>query len=121
MIPWRFHMMLLDWALQSRSVSLFSECLGSQTRGPDRLHLAVLLLPVLWLLLCARATAPPPSLAEFHSLLPVSFQKLFPRICLILCKAQVFLHGLLSLALTRTSRANERTALQWSNDTVDLF
>lgn len=70
---------------------------------------------------CARATAPPPSLAEFHSLLPVSFQKLFPRIGLILCKAQVFLHGLLSLALTRTSRANEKTASQWSNDTVDLF
>lgn len=113
--------MLLDCGLQSRSVSLLSECLASQTRGPDRLHFAVLLLPVLWLLLCARATAPPPSLAEFHSLLPVSFQKLFPRICLILCKAQVFLHGLLSLALTRTSRANERTALQWSNDTVDLF
>lgn len=113
--------MLPDCALQSRSVSLVSECPASQAGGPDRLHFAILLLPVPWVPLRARATAPPPSLAELPSPLPVSFQKLFPRICLILCKAQVFLHGLLSLALTRTSRANERTALQWSNDTVDLF
>lgn len=55
---------------------------------------------------------PPPLLAEFHSLLPVSFPDLLPRICLILCKAQVFLRGLLSLALTSTSRANETTALR---------
>lgn len=100
--------------------SLFSECIQAN-RGPDRLHFAFLLLPVLWLLLCAPVTALPPLLAEFHSLLPVSFPKLLPRICLILCKAQVFLHGLLSLALTSTSRANETTALQESNDTVDLF
>ena len=104
--------MLLGCALQPRSRSLFSEGTTIQTEGPDRLHFAVLLPPVLWLLLCARATGPPPLLAEFHSLLHVSFQKLFPRICLILCKAQVFLHGLLSLVLASTSRANERTALQ---------
>lgn len=92
--------------------SLLCKCITRQTRGPDRVHLAALLLPVLWLLLCASATAPLPLLAEFHTLLPVSFPKLPPHICLILCKAQVFLHGLLSLALTSTSRANETTALQ---------
>lgn len=51
--------------------------------------------------LCACATAPPSLTAECYSLLPLSFPKLRPHICLILCKAQVFLHGLLSLALTR--------------------
>lgn len=55
---------------------------------------------------------PHPLLAEFHSLLPVSFPNLLPRICLILCRAQVFLHELLSLALTSTSRGNGATALQ---------
>lgn len=84
--------------------SLFPKCVTKQTRGPDRLHFAALLLPVLCLLLCSPATAPPPLLAEFHAPLPVSFPKLLPRICLILCKAQVFLHGLLSLALTAPSR-----------------
>lgn len=84
----------------------------SRQEGPDRLHFAALLLPVLWLLLCSPAIAPPPILAEFHALLPVSFPKLLPGICLILCKAQVFLHGLSSLALTTTIQANETTALQ---------
>lgn len=46
--------------------SLFSKCIAKQTRGPDRLHFATPLLPVLWLLLCAPAAAPPPLLAEFR-------------------------------------------------------
>lgn len=106
-----------SWTLPA----LFSRCLSSQTR----LHTGSVLPPhCSWgcgYCLCACATAPPPLLAELHFLLPVSVPKLLPCICLILCKAQVFLCGLLSRALTSTRRANETTALQWSNDTVDLF
>jgi hypothetical protein len=68
---------------------------------------------------CVLAATPPLFLTESYSLLPVSFPKLLPCIYLILCEAQVFLHGLLSLAFT--SRTNKRTALQWSNDTVSPF
>lgn len=56
----------------------------------------------------ALVTSPTPSLPTppppWQNLL-----ELLPCICLILCKAKAFLHGLPSLALT--SRANEMTAL----------
>lgn len=85
--------------------SFLSKFIASQTRGPDRLYLAVPVAP------SSPAMAPTPSPGR----IPLSSACIISRPpsshLLNLCKVQVFLRGLLSLALTSTSRANETTAL----------